>query len=1038
MLRGIVLFLAGIVTAVCATADPVDTAWVRLYDGTYDGASDNDWGHAIAVDDSGNVYVGGTCRTSGMGNGYDIVTIKYRPNGDTAWIRTYNGSGNAADSLKGLDIDSLGNAFITGWTYSASSDWDFVTIKYLPDGDTAWVRVHNGPANGLDQANAVAADEQGGCWVTGTSTGSTTSWDWLTIKYSPDGDTLWARRYDSGLSNMDLAYYLEHDGAGNVYVAGDRYDAGASAWGMMLRKYRLDGTPAWTKTPKPWGAVHDFERGISVDDSGRVIIVGLTDNNSLGVAGYDSSGTEKYTRKLTVGSGCDVVGVESDCFGNNYVVCGFSTTAHHLTKLESDGDTAWTRVYATSPKAITVDVFGNIFVTGSSYATYYDFSTSKYKSNGIRVWTETLNSGGSCGDVATAVAVDASGSIYLTGWGGDCDILTIKYTQLDTDGDGVEDDSDNCPTVYNPSQADSDMDGIGDLCDAFPSVSSWSFGNSEANMWPESHWGLIGYCGIITPCERCCILCEPSDFPDWWELFVSALGTSQCYFDPPPGPVKFRPSALAQWTALKGLWSGSCFGFAATEWLYTDGIRQVATDFPGYSELDAVPLGDTSRAMINKYYLYQFAESEQEAIAAQLGTVTPVQTLNACRSMLSGPVRNDRVLMLFNNSGPGGHAVVPYDINAGGGSVQRIFVFDSNHPNDSSRYIAIDTVGNAWYYAAQPSWGGGGGLMLLSPVGEYEAPLILTDTSAITQRTRFYFGEADSALFSSVQGTIGFGSNNLFGDVSGGVPITPATGTETWPIGYLLPTGDWYCSATGVIDGIFAIVDGEHRIFRHGGAKSGIISCYYRADAVAPSLTVYPTLGGKEIRGACDSNFIEVITVEPDSEIVVTIWDFVPSAGDSARMTLTAEHNVQFDNFGAAADYDLQVQIVSPTVDTTFFHQDVPIGEETSHLIIPDWRPNYDSIEIMIDTGMIGTYDSTLMIGNAPAPRYICGDADGSGSVSISDAVYLINYIFGGGPASNPLLAGDADCSNAVSISDAVYLINYIFAGGPQPCAACE
>ncbi len=576
-----------------------------------------------------------------------------------------------------------------------------------------------------------------------------------------------------------------------------------------------------------------------------------------------------------------------------------------------------------------------------------------------------------------------------------------------------------------------------------PAVSSWSFGNSEANMWPESHWSSIGYCGIITPCERCCIFCEPSDFPDWWELFVSALGTSQCYFDPPPGPVKFRPSALAQWTALKGPWDGSCFGFAATEWLYTDGIRQVATDFPSYNKLSEVPLSDTSRRLINKYYLYQFAESEQEEIAAQFGTVTPLQTLNACRAMLDSPVRDDRVLMLFNNNGPGGHAVVPWEINAGIGSVQRIFVFDSNHPGDSSRCIAIDTVGNAWYYAAHPSWGGNGGLMLLSPVSSYEAPLVLTDTAAITQNTRFYFGEADSALFTSSLGAIGFGSNDLFGNVNGGVPITPATGTETLPIGYLLPTGDWYCSATGVIDGVFAVVDGEHRIFRHGGAKSGIISCYYRADAVAPALTVFPTQGGKashdeeDARGACDSNFIEVIYIEPDSEVVVTIWDFVPSEGDSARMTLTAAHTVQFDNFGPAANYDLQVQLVSSTVDTTFYHEDIPIGESTSHVIVPDWRVNHDSIEIMIDTGMIGVYDSTVLIANSPLPSYRCGDADASGVVTISDVVFLINYIFGGGPAPSPLLAGDADCNAIVTISDAVYLINYIFGGGPQPCAAC-
>lgn len=71
-------------------------------------------------------------------------------------------------------------------------------------------------------------------------------------------------------------------------------------------------------------------------------------------------------------------------------------------------------------------------------------------------------------------------------------------------------------------------------------------------------------------------------------------------------------------------------------------------------------------------------------------------------------------------------------------------------------------------------------------------------------------------------------------------------------------------------------------------------------------------------------------------------------------------------------------------------------------------------------------------------PEYVCGDADGSQAISISDAVYLINYIFAGGPPPNPVLAGDADCSHAVSISDAVYLINYIFAGGQTPCANCK
>jgi hypothetical protein len=70
-------------------------------------------------------------------------------------------------------------------------------------------------------------------------------------------------------------------------------------------------------------------------------------------------------------------------------------------------------------------------------------------------------------------------------------------------------------------------------------------------------------------------------------------------------------------------------------------------------------------------------------------------------------------------------------------------------------------------------------------------------------------------------------------------------------------------------------------------------------------------------------------------------------------------------------------------------------------------------------------------------PPYICGDADGSRVVDISDAVYLIAYIFSGGSAPSPLLAGDASCDQTVDISDAVYLINYIFSGGPEPCTGC-
>jgi len=65
---------------------------------------------------------------------------------------------------------------------------------------------------------------------------------------------------------------------------------------------------------------------------------------------------------------------------------------------------------------------------------------------------------------------------------------------------------------------------------------------------------------------------------------------------------------------------------------------------------------------------------------------------------------------------------------------------------------------------------------------------------------------------------------------------------------------------------------------------------------------------------------------------------------------------------------------------------------------------------------------------------YICGDVNASEFVDIDDVVYLIQYLFAGGPEPIPLAGGDVDCSGGIDIDDVVYLISYLFQGGPSPC----
>lgn len=111
---------------------------------------------------------------------------------------------------------------------------------------------------------------------------------------------------------------------------------------------------------------------------------------------------------------------------------------------------------------------------------------------------------------------------------------------------------------------------------------------------------------------------------------------------------------------------------------------------------------------------------------------------------------------------------------------------------------------------------------------------------------------------------------------------------------------------------------------------------------------------------------------------------------------------------------------------------DLAVGDTIFfYTILATTRNGLFDLRSNVDKGVKWFYDH---VADEFACPYVCGDANGDGTVNISDVVALIYYIFGGGPAPQPLEAGDTDCSDVVNISDVVYLISYIFGGGPPPC----
>jgi hypothetical protein len=104
-------------------AQSVDTAWVRRYNGPVDS---EDWAYAIVLDGSDNVYVTGM--SSGGGTCYDYATIKYYPDGDTAWVRRYNGQLSENDYGSAIGVDGSGNVYVTGYSAGRGTASDYATI----------------------------------------------------------------------------------------------------------------------------------------------------------------------------------------------------------------------------------------------------------------------------------------------------------------------------------------------------------------------------------------------------------------------------------------------------------------------------------------------------------------------------------------------------------------------------------------------------------------------------------------------------------------------------------------------------------------------------------------------------------------------------------------------------------------------------------------------------------------------------------------------------------------------------------------------
>ncbi len=249
------------------------------------------------------------------------------------WAARFNGTASTIDLAQDMVLDNSGNAYVTGYANNTGTSKDYVTLKYNPEGNLLWSKSYNGEVSGGDYSFAIALDAQNNVYVTGRSDrGGTTYSDITTIKYNTSGVQQWVTHYDAGFNGLDEACGITVDNQANVYVVGKTYRTATNP-DMVVVKYNSSGVVQWGNVYNGTGNSIDYGYSVAVDGSGNVIICGVSVGTNSGsdciTIKYNSAGVEQWLVRYNGPDNQSDYGqvVKVDAMGNVYVTGVTSSTA---------------------------------------------------------------------------------------------------------------------------------------------------------------------------------------------------------------------------------------------------------------------------------------------------------------------------------------------------------------------------------------------------------------------------------------------------------------------------------------------------------------------------------------------------------------------------------------------------------------------------------------------------------------------------------------------------------------------------------------
>jgi hypothetical protein len=368
---------------------------------TYLGGGGGDIGYGIAVDSAGNAYATGftnstnfpttpgAFQTSSAGN--TAFVAKLNPAGSALVYSTYLGGGGpcpaptCSDGGRGIAVDSLGNAYVTGNTYSTSFPTTPGAFQATsPGGNNAFVTKLN-PAgsapllystylggSGDDDGRGIAVDSQGNAYVTGItySTDFPTTAGAFQTTYAGGGDAYVTKLNPAGSAQLlystflggsltDFAQGIAVDSAGNAFVTGGTESTNFPTTAGAFRTTRAGGFDAYVAKLNPAGSAplvystylggtsNDAGYGIAVDGVGNAYATGLTNSTDF---------------PTTVGAVQGAAGGSSDAFVTKLNPAGSAPLIYSTYLGGTDVDFG---------QGIALDGLANAYVTGHTYSTNF-------------------------------------------------------------------------------------------------------------------------------------------------------------------------------------------------------------------------------------------------------------------------------------------------------------------------------------------------------------------------------------------------------------------------------------------------------------------------------------------------------------------------------------------------------------------------------------------------------------------------------------------------------------------------------------------